>query len=510
MISPMIWLGLALLLQQEPKYELQYIAIHGRRMDNIVYDVNGDGRYDMVITSVDFDLDPPVRWIAIYYRDTEGKLPSEPQQIFPLDERASALVWGDYLPGGGVEIGFVAPDGVYLYPPAQGRLGETPIKLLHLRTFFTSAPASSVPNWSTSFDLDNNGLHDLMVPTFNGYRIYFQTEHGKFGKSVDLEADLPREAEASLEVVRTASRPDRFTGHFIATRELPRIGFADIDGNGLSDLFTLKKDVMTYFLQKKQRPFSSNPSARSRVRYPIPTLKSDPKKDTVDVHMIAFTDFNQDGIADLVVTRVVGELGLLESLQTNVYLHIGTGRGNFTSDKHIKVSGVSIDPTFIDMNQDGALDCMVSRLRTDLLSQGGQLVLFGDIPITYEVFQFDKEKKMFLTDPVFDKKVLVSREDLQKKGVATVPLVFVHGDLSGDGRPDMMFLDPSVEEVQIMRGRVHRSGGKDVIGFEPSPYFRRKLDRHPKGVQIYDINGDGLNDIVLLHSGTIGILTARR
>lgn len=510
MISPMIWLALAFLAQQEPKYELTYVAVHGRRMDHVIYDVNGDKRLDMIVTSVDFDVDPPVRWVAVYYRTEQNTLPAEPQQIWPLDDRASALILGDFLPGGGIDIGFIAPDGVYLHPPDGGRVGETPLKVLHLRTFFTTASKQAIPIWSTAIDLDANGMHDLIVPMHNGYRVYFQTEAGKFGKSVELEQDLPRENEAALEVQRTASRPDRFTGHFIATRELPRVGTADIDGNGLQDLYTLKKDVMTYFFQKKQRPFSSSPAARSRIRYPIPTLKSDPKKDTVDVAMITFVDFNQDGLADLVVTRVVGELGLLESLQTNVYLHIGTGRGNFTSDKHIKVSGVSIDPGFIDMNQDGGLDCIVSRLRTDLLSQGGQLVLFGDIPITYEVFQFDKERKMFLSDPVFDKKVLVSREDLQKKGVATVPMVFVQGDLSGDGRPDMLFIDPSVEEVQIMRGRVHRSGGKDVIGFEPSPFFRKKIDRHPKGVQIADLNGDGVNDIMLIHSGTIGILHSRR
>jgi hypothetical protein len=511
MISPMIWLALALLqAQPEPKYELQYLAIHGRRMDHVVYDVDGDRRLDVIVTSVDFDVDPAVRWIAVYYRNAQNQLPGEPQQIFPLDERASALVMGDFLPGGGIEIGFIAPDGLYLYPPSQNRLAETPLKLLHLRTFFTTASAQAIPIWSTAVDLDGNGLHDLLVPTFTGYRIFFQTEAGKFGKSIELEQDLPREHEAALEVQRLAMRPERFTGHFIASRELPRVGIADIDGDGKHDLYTLKKDVMTYFLHKRPRPFSSNPSARARVRYPIPTLKADPKKDTVDVAMIAFLDFNQDGISDLVVTRVVGQLGLLESLQTNVYLHIGTGRGNFTSDKHIKVAGVSIDPSFVDMNNDGALDCMVSRLRTDLLSQGGQLVLFGDIPITYEIFQFDKERKMFLSDPVFDKKVLVSREDLQKKGVATVPLVFVQGDLSGDSRADMVFIDPSTEELQIMRGRVHRSGGKDVIGFEPSPFFRKRIDRHPKGVQIYDMNGDGINDIVLIHSGTIGVLQSKR
>jgi hypothetical protein len=71
-------------------------------------------------------------------------------------------------------------------------------------------------------------------------------------------------------------------------------------------------------------------------------------------------------------------------------------------------------------------------------------------------------------------------------------------------------VDPTAEEVQFLRGRVHVNSGKEVIGFEPSPFFRKRLDRHPRGVQVMDVNGDKLADVVLLHSGTVGLLQSRR
>jgi len=503
---------LAACSSDDPKFELSTIKVEGRRIDSVLYDINGDGRIDLVNTGIDYDAKPgpEVRWIALHYRGKDNRLPGMPSQLFPLDDRAVALVFGDLLPGGGIEIGFLATDGVYVYPPANGGLAETASKLLHVRTFFTTVSLRALPIWGFAVDLDANGKHDLVVPTHQGYRVYFQTEPGKFGRSVDLEGDLPNRGDRVLGVERFASKPENFAGHFIGGRQLPHLGFADINGDGRPDVYALRKDVMTYLFQKAGT-YTSHPRARAREQYPIPTLRADPKKDSVDVSMILFLDLDRNGIADLIVTRVTGQLGLLESLETRVYLHMGTGRGNFTSKKCIKVAGVSIDPGFLDMNQDGALDCVVSRLRTDLLSQGGQLVLFGDIPITYEVFQFDKTDEGFLVDPVFERKVMVNKDDLQKKGAATVPLLFISGDFSGDGRPDILFLDPSTEEVQLMRGRVHRSGGRETIGFEPSPFFRKKVpEGHPKGVWIGDMNGDGIADAMFYHAGKLAIMESRR
>lgn len=507
----MILAAAILLLQQDPKFEIQYLKIQGRRMDSILHDINGDGRIDLVNTAIDFDAKPAeVRWIAIHYRTAENRLPDMPSQLFALDDRAVALLFGDFLPGGGIEIGFLATDGVYVYPPAKNGLSETAEKMLHVRTFFTTVSLRSLPVWGWGNDLDQNGMHDLVVPTYNGYRIYFQTARGVFGKSIDLEWDLPNRGERTLGVERFASRPENFIGHFVGGRQLPHIGFADINGDKRPDIYTLRRDVMTYYYQKAGS-YPAHPRAKAREQYPIPTLRVDARKDSVDVAMILFLDIDKNGLVDLVVTRVTGQLGLLESLETRVYLHMGTGRGNFTSDKCIKVAGVSIDPGFMDMNVDGSLDCIVSRLRTDILSQGGQLALMGDIPITYEVFQFDKDRGGYLIDPVFSRQVNVNKDDLQKKGAATVPLLYISGDFSGDGRPDMIFLDPQAEEVQLMRGRVHRADGRDVIGFEPSPFFRKKLtEGHPKGLWIGDMNGDGLSDAMFYYGGQMAVMESRR
>lgn len=487
----------------EVEFRLSYISVHGRRVDTLNYDFDGDGTSDIMNTSIDFDKSPPERWLAIHHQKG-GAFPSIPDRVWAVSDRACALVFGDYLPGGGVEVGFVAEDGVYVYPPGK----ETPLKLIHARTFFRNPSLRTLPLWSWAMDLDGNGTHDLMLPVAEGYRIYFQTAPGVFGRVATLEADLAPSAPGVLGVSAFAQRLEVVSAHFTSVLDLPRPDPVEINGDGLVDLAVFKGDTITCFLQKEPGVF---PSQRPyRVTYQVPTLKQEIRKDHLSVAMVKFTDIDQDRLADLVVTKVEGTLGLWESIRTSIYLHMGTGRGNFVADKRIVIDGVSIDPEFIDMNLDGKLDAKTSRLRTDLMKQALNAFILGDVAISYEVFQFDPARGGFMTDPVYEKQVLVRKADLEKTGAGAVPLVFIRGDLTGDGRPDQLVVEPRTSELLIHPGRVQETGKGPRIGFAPSPSMRLRVDRLPKALALLDVNADGINDVLLYHSGALGLLLSRR
>src|SRR4029078_6443983 len=134
--------------------------------------------------------------------------------------------------------------------------------------------------------------------------------------------------------------------------------------DGLSDLVLIRKEMVTYYLQKERGVF---PSTRPhRITYEDPTPRTEAKKDSFNLAIIRFVDINADKLADLVVTKIEGQLGLFESIKTSIYIHLGTGKGNFIPGQIIQIDGVSIDPEFIDMNGDGKLDVVTSRLCTDL------------------------------------------------------------------------------------------------------------------------------------------------
>ena len=490
-------------------FHLKYLALYGRRESTLNYDFDGDGKIDILNVTINTDVNPPERWLAIHYQ-RNGDYSESPDVIWPLSDQACALVIGDFLPGGGTEIGFLAEDGVYVYPwdAAAHRPARTPIKLIHVRTFFRAPNPNRIPLWQWKMDLSGDGLDDLIVPLPDGYRIYFQTAPGIFGKTSTLESDLPHGGERVLGVSAFADSPEILPSQFISVTELPRLEVVDINGDGLSDLVLIRKNTMTYFLQKEPGVFSS--VKPYRVSYEIGTLGDKVTKDGVNLSMIRFVDINADKIADLVVTKIEGQLGLFDSIKTSIYLHLGTGKGNFNADKRIVIDGVSIDPEFIDMNGDGMLDVVVSRLRTDLLKQAANSVLLGDVTITYEVFQFDPKTNSFMADPVFEKEIFVRKSDLEKTGAGAVPLVFIRGDLTGDGRPDMIVIDPKTNELRIHPGRIKDVGRGPQIDFDKTPHFTIKVDKHPKGLQLMDVNSDGINDIILYYNGTVGLVLSER
>jgi hypothetical protein len=192
-----------------------------------------------------------------------------------------------------------------------------------------------------------------------------------------------------------------------------------------------------------------------------------------------------------------------------VIVHRGRGRGNFTADCVIKVGGLSDYPSFIDLDGNGTLDAFLAKVDTTLVKKAVDAGIFGDFSLDYEVFEFTGGSKLY-EGPVYTRTCRVPVRDLEKRSLASVPLAFIPGDLSGDGRPDLLMLQPE-NRLEVFRGRVeYRAGGVPTIGFEKDVWAFHVLQEYPKSVQSFDLNQDGLGDILLQHAGSVGILMTRK
>ncbi|HEU4339180.1 MAG TPA: VCBS repeat-containing protein, partial [Planctomycetota bacterium] len=194
---------------------------------------------------------------------------------------------------------------------------------------------------------------------------------------------------------------------------------------------------------------------------------------------------------------------------TKIYYHLGTGKGKFMPDGRLSIKGVSLNPSFLDMNGDGKLDVLTSALRTDLIKHGVDR-LMGDVTVTYEVWQF--EKSGYSEQPVHSFDIHIPIEDIQKRSGATRPMFQVPGDLSGDGRPDAVIYNPQTSKLEVRKGKVRwAASDRPVIDFEKDVAAEYALDRDnlPKWISYMDMNGDGRQDLLLNYAGQLIILLSR-
>lgn len=490
-------------------FEVRHLLAHGRRLETLFYDVTGDGVPDALNVSVDYDAEPPVRWLALHPGGKDRMFPERPAQIWAVPTWACALALGNWLPDGGVEIGLIAPDGLWVYTAAEGRIVETPRKLLHTATWFSEPPARSLPVWFWEQDLNGDRLDDLVLPAPDGFKVYFQTKPGRFGAVVRLEADLAPE--------KRALTPSRFAVDFLsgASRglapgvslftfydDLPRPGYVDLNGDGLVDLVNIRGGTLTAYTQAAGFRFPK------RMAWVVPGLADPRRKDEVNYSDIQFADLNNDGLPDLIVTKIEGQLDLLESLRTRILPYLGTGRANFQPDDGIHIDGVSLNPTAIDMNGDGKLDLLASRLRTDILKKGLEAKILGDLTITYEVFQYGDGSK-FRASPAFSKDIRVTEDDLRKRAAASRPLYYIPGDLTGDKRPDAVAINPKTGGLTVHKGRPLFSGKDVLIDFDGTDAASTELEHYPKWLTFHDLDGDGRTDVLLQYGGMVTILYPR-
>ena len=257
--------------QERPRgpFEVRYIAPFGRRIDTQFYDYTGDGLLDALVVSIDFDADPPTRWLALHV-GAKGGIPEKPDQIWSAAPTTCALATANIVPEGGIEILEIAPDGLGYHAFEKGAMTEEPRKLLHTRTFFTTPSNRTLPMWMSPMDLNNDKMDDLIVPVPDGYKVYFQTAPGLFGVVQKLEADLAAPKTPALSPQRFAADWERLlgrglpstSGHFNVHEEMPRVTPVDLNGDGLKDLASLVGSRITIFFQNAPQKFGSGPKDR--------------------------------------------------------------------------------------------------------------------------------------------------------------------------------------------------------------------------------------------------------
>ncbi|MDQ7780511.1 MAG: VCBS repeat-containing protein [Planctomycetota bacterium] len=486
----------------------------GRAFEVFPQDINEDGLEDVVIVYFDDESETQGRLLTVYFQDRQNGFQPAARANLPLDPASSAVVLGNFDGAHGVDVGLITAEGVICHPfvdtpgaaaDGAGKDSTHPTSTAGPAAF--SAEARSIiahkslldlpqPDiifvWIGPEDLDNNGLHDIVLPRTDGYTVFFQTEPGVFGRTSEIE--VPQRNEVV----------DSPFEEYVFERKLPRLVVIDFNGDGKKDLVLSYEDSFVCHLQDDKGGFPSAPSVKFASRF----VTDAEKMNRIEASNIILEDLNMDGVPEMIVTRTKGEIGVFESIATDIYVLYGRAGAPYppVPDQIVKIRGVSIFPQFVDVDKDGAKDVIISCFRTDLISVGASAAI-DSFTFTYYIYLFDKQNGILTDVPAYDIAVSISREMLEKGG-RSLPLVSFNSDFDNDGRLDMLTTTGdgvvSVHRGKRAVGAFHRS----EVGFEKGEYLRMTFEP-PRWIDTLDLNHDTRCDLLLRYGSRVIVLLSK-
>jgi CSLREA domain-containing protein len=171
--------------------------------------------------------------------------------------------------------------------------------------------------------------------------------------------------------------------------------------------------------------------------------------------VVRVADFAGNGILDLAVLTA-----------DDVSIYLGDGKGGFSPPVTYNAGTAATGLTVADILGNGHLDLLVGNIYGDIL------ILVGNGDGTFRPFE-----------PV-------------KHAIALAV-----ADLTGNGVPDFVFADQSLNQVTVQYGTAtQRAGNPQVIGNQATGVLA------PGAVKLADLNGDGIPDLIVANSGGNNVL----
>lgn len=476
------------------------IRLDGRRDRVSLRDVDGDGRAELLATTVrtipfkPWHLGGPF-WIApnallsssrgisdrrlsVYWMPADGTVGSTATARIPLDARCFALA--DVLDTPGLELLVADGRGWLAGSIARGQSSVELQRFAECPSFFDYPEDDSLPEWSGIVRGKSAASDAVLSPGPAGYIVLRRASSG-YAAAEELTI-LPR-----VQVESSANRS------FAATKSLPRPVVRDLDGDGNIDVGFADPSGAPQMVVYAGRS-SGRLSEEALVRT-APSLRKELRDDNLTIEVADATDLNADGICDMLVSRTSGNIGLWETLTTSQLVYFGRrGTTGFdpVPDQVVSSIGVSIVPRVIDFNGDGKLDLLVSSYRTDLLSNVRNAVL-NSARVTYFLFLMENGK--YPQNPNVERNIDLDFKLLERGGIT--PRAYFDGDFDGDGIKDLLAVEEE-HKIRAYRGTVQAAGVFQRATYEFAKDPMMELDvRASNDLQIVDLDGDGRFEVVI-------------
>lgn len=235
------------------------------------------------------------------------------------------------------------------------------------------------------------------------------------------------------------------------------VSVADLDGDGRLDV------AGAYGGMGAIEPTSQSPAVHLNTGDGFRRVPLDPPANGINARV---GDVDGDGDLDLLYANLSGP-------QNQLFLN--DGAGGFRLDPRFAGTDSSYDADFVDVDGDGDLDIFSLRIGSPQDNRQGP-------------------EQLWLNDG--RGRFSDARDRLPHNPLDVHDHDFAHGDLDGDGLPDLVIVVDNLSEgFQTARNRLWMNTGGGRFAFRASPFNAVRGDW--LDVKIVDLDGDGDNDVVM-------------
>jgi len=337
-------------------------------------------------------------------------------------------------------------------------------------------------------DMNGDGLSDLVIPDFSGYRILLNDGQGGFGSEnlLDMQVEM-----------RLRDATPRYS-------QFPVHAF-DANFDGLTDIVFQKDNSFLAYLQQpdgsyattaEDYSFDINIVGNSFAAQVASNERYSDQTDLAETNIETIEDINGDGIIDI-VTQTDRARGIFNR-STEYGFHYGfESNGHITYNKvptaSLVLKGVTANTRHIDFANDGRLDFAGGAVNIGIGKIIG-ILLSGSVSIPV-MFYEQGEDGQFNEDPSFRKKISVDFD--MSSGQSSVPVVEMT-DIDGDGHKDLI-LSKENERLRIYKA----TPGRKKMFTKKAIEIDLMLPKNGEQVTAADLNGDGKGDL-MMHFDRLG------
>ena len=375
-------------------------------------------------------------------------------------------------------------DALLLFSARQARIinintgVESPV--IEFSSIYNSPLYDSVPQINVFKDLNNDGLDDFLIPTFDGYLVSVQLSSGEFSDPQLIPARPLMDMS--------------YNNH--PWYQAANLFLVDMNLDGKADICFWKKGDFIVYPQLDDGGFDTSPvTVRSQVSFDLDgidgisvRMQDEDQSDRLTTVLHELRDLDGDGITDI-LTQAIRSKGVFNK-KTTVAFHKGFAADNGfvrfdpTASSVIQSKGFQYEMRSRDLNNNGEVDILISSVEIGVTKIIGAL-LTNSVKIDLGFYEMKQGTYPKTADHV---RKITAKFSLST-GEFWYPFVRVV-DANGDGLDDLL-VQRGDDQVLVFVGDADKLFNKTPIKISaPMP-------KDPDFVSISRLNGDEIEDVVL-------------